>query len=177
MRLLGFLLIAVGVIGTLFALNMDVSVSAGFGLGSVNNIGLMDDRRNYLILSGMVVIVGVLLALFAPQRAAANPYADPYADPFENEDRARLAERQRLAVSLGVTRIDGIYHYHGEPCAGLEEAITRARPTRDTVGPTAEDRARRAEMDREANRYLDRLMIIGFVIIVVGAASALLFMR
>lgn len=64
----GWLLLAAGIVGLLFSLNMDTSVETGvdpynsFGLPSrVNNIGLMNQQRNYLIISGIVALAGVVL--------------------------------------------------------------------------------------------------------------------
>lgn len=65
MRAFGIFIAVGGVSGLIFALIMDTSVSTGFG--SVNNIGLMADRQNYMIASGVAIIVGVLFALFAPK--------------------------------------------------------------------------------------------------------------
>ena len=65
------LVLIAGLVFGLFALNMDTSVATepqnigGIGVPSVrvNNIGLMDQRRNYLIASGVIAVVGVMLAV------------------------------------------------------------------------------------------------------------------
>lgn len=66
----GWLLTALGLFGLIFALTMDTSVEAGgedlgFGVSTprmrVNNLGLMDQRRNFLMISGLGVLVGVVL--------------------------------------------------------------------------------------------------------------------
>jgi preprotein translocase subunit Sss1 len=82
----GLLLVAVGVIGLLVALNKDTTVEVpgqpGQTIGSgefstyipsvpsqrVHNIGLMDERRNWLIVSGFVLVGGVLLLGFGTLR-------------------------------------------------------------------------------------------------------------
>lgn len=63
MRGLGVIILGCGIIGILFALSMDTSVSTQFG--SVNNLGLMADRQNYIIISGLAIAAGLLMALLA----------------------------------------------------------------------------------------------------------------
>lgn len=74
MRITGILLTIIGAIWALFAFNMDVSVttepsklssgdySVNIPSVTVNNIGLMDQRRNHLIFSGIVFLAGIILA-------------------------------------------------------------------------------------------------------------------
>ncbi|WP_051583052.1 hypothetical protein [Morganella morganii] len=62
MRNIGYILISVGLIAMIYAINMDVSVST-YG-GRVNNIGLISDRQNYLIFSGVIFLAGVILSIF-----------------------------------------------------------------------------------------------------------------
>jgi len=75
----GWLLLVGGAGIVLWALNMDVTVRVeGRYVGdvyieaqTVNNIGLMNDQRNYMMLGGLVAVVGLLLGLFGPRPAAA----------------------------------------------------------------------------------------------------------
>lgn len=60
----GTLLIVIGVIGLLISLNMSTSVSTSLG-HDVENIGLLNRQQNFIIISGLIIIVGVLLNLFA----------------------------------------------------------------------------------------------------------------
>jgi hypothetical protein len=64
---LGTLLIVIGVIGLLISLNMSTSVSTSLG-HDVENIGLLQRQQNFIIISGFIIIVGVLLNLFAISR-------------------------------------------------------------------------------------------------------------
>lgn len=52
-------LIAVGAVIIVFALLMDTTVNTEYG--EINNIGFMQDKQNYLIVGGIITIVGVLL--------------------------------------------------------------------------------------------------------------------
>jgi hypothetical protein len=73
MRKLGIVLMAIGVLWGLVAFNMQTTVvteGKTFGSGQfaiqvpraeVNNIGLLDNRRNHLMLAGLLVVAGVLL--------------------------------------------------------------------------------------------------------------------
>lgn len=78
MKMLGLVLVATGLCGLLVALNLDTTVEVPGQPGKViefgkswdyipsvpsqrvNNIGLMDQRRNWLIVSG-IVVSGILL--------------------------------------------------------------------------------------------------------------------
>jgi len=51
-------LIVIGCVAGIGAFNMDTSVSSG--LGRIHNLGLMDDRRNRLMIAGLLTIVGVI---------------------------------------------------------------------------------------------------------------------
>ncbi len=68
MRNLGITLLILGSVGALVALNLDTSVSTGFG--QVNNIGLMNDRQNYLIASCFIALIGVIL--FVADRSSSS---------------------------------------------------------------------------------------------------------
>jgi hypothetical protein len=61
-----------GGVFALFALNMDTAVSS-YGVGRINNLGLMADRQNYLIMSMGTVLVGVLLFLFGGKHSSNSP--------------------------------------------------------------------------------------------------------
>lgn len=73
MKLSGILMIVIAVVWALLAFNMDVSVTteaktignADYSVQvpsmTVNNIGLMDQRRNHLMGAGVVFIAGVVL--------------------------------------------------------------------------------------------------------------------
>ena len=82
MKQIGILLIAVGVFGLVAAVNMDTTLevpgqpgrTVGFGEFStyippvpsqrVHNLGLMDQRRTWLVLSGFVFVGGLVLLGF-----------------------------------------------------------------------------------------------------------------
>lgn len=61
MRPLGIILLALGALGLIFAMSMDTSVSTG--MGRVNNLGLMNDQQNYIIISAILLIAGLLTSL------------------------------------------------------------------------------------------------------------------
>lgn len=66
---LGIALLVLGALGLMFALSMDTSVSAGF-FGRVNNIGLMNDKQNYII-AAVVLIAGLLMAVLGVKSGEA----------------------------------------------------------------------------------------------------------
>ena len=55
----GVLVLFIGFIGVVASLMMVTSVSTS--IGDVNNIGLMSDRQNYIIISGIIVVIGVIM--------------------------------------------------------------------------------------------------------------------
>ena len=79
MMTVGIVLLVTGVIVCIFALSMDVTVTTeaeelyGVEIPSqkVNNIGLMDDRRNALTVGGLLVLVGVVLTVVGSLRRSA----------------------------------------------------------------------------------------------------------
>lgn len=61
MKNIGVLLVLAGVALCCYALLMDVSVPVGIGTRRVNNLGLMADRQNYILISAVLFIGGILL--------------------------------------------------------------------------------------------------------------------
>ena len=73
MRAIGVILIVAGLIWAAIAFNMSTTVEAGgerIGSGAfavdiprvtVNNLGLMEQRRNHLMMSGVAIIAGIVL--------------------------------------------------------------------------------------------------------------------
>ncbi len=57
--LLGIVISIVAILGLIYALNKGVTVSTGFG--EIMNLHLMEERRNYLILSGIALVIGVIM--------------------------------------------------------------------------------------------------------------------
>lgn len=63
MRRLGIVLLVIGAILIVLGLSMDSSVSTGFG--RLNNMQLMNDKGDYLNVGSVVVVAGLVVALFA----------------------------------------------------------------------------------------------------------------
>lgn len=91
---LGSWLLIAGIVGLLWAFNLDTSVEAGgeyLGLGvsvpraRVNNLGLMEERRNYLMLSGLACVIGVIVLVTA--RSPDPSTSEPAAPSAPAEDR------------------------------------------------------------------------------------------
>jgi len=64
----GNLLLVFGILLGLFALSVDTSVSVDYPDGNplglperVNNLGLMNEKQNYLIFSGILALIGIIL--------------------------------------------------------------------------------------------------------------------
>lgn len=91
MKSLGIFLIVIGSIWAIIAFNMDTSISTGlgsidsnYGLPTrVNNLGLMAERQNHLILSGLTVVIGILLFGFGSiANNSSNSIGNKIACPF-----------------------------------------------------------------------------------------------
>jgi hypothetical protein len=63
MKALGIILFLLACMLGGAVLNMDTSVETGFG--RVNNIGLMQEKQNYLIVSGVLAVLGIILMVAA----------------------------------------------------------------------------------------------------------------
>ena len=57
---ISWLLIVIGVMAILASMLMDASVETKAG-GRVMNIGLMNDKQNFLIVSGVILLAGIIL--------------------------------------------------------------------------------------------------------------------
>lgn len=172
MRKLGILLAILGVFGALWAMNMDVTVSGEFG--TANNIGLMSDRQNYLIFSGIAVIAAILMIAFGGPKAPV-VIGGPI-DPFDEIEQTKQIDRKRYAISLGVRRVDGLYIYEGQKNLDLEEAIAAAELHQEITQPrplSAEDAEAvaaeewQAEHAKRQNRT--SVLVVGIMVAVIVA--------
>lgn len=78
MKTIGIILLMAGLSLGAYAYSMDTSVSVNYSGSSyglpnrVNNLGLMQDRQNYLIGAGVLAIIGVILIVTAKQPKKEN---------------------------------------------------------------------------------------------------------
>jgi hypothetical protein len=124
MKGLGTIILICGLIGAAAALGMDTTVHSP--IGDVNNIGLLQDRQNFLMIAGVAVVVGVLMILFGGENSAP-AVGVTSGDPFDQVDEERLNERKRYAIQLGVERRDGTYVVGERTFTDLESAIAFAQ--------------------------------------------------
>lgn len=86
MKALGYVLVAIGGIWLLVALNMDTTVVTEYGT-RVNNIGLMSSRQTQTIVAGFITLFGVIIAVSG--RSSTNKGSTvkcPYcAEPIQKE--------------------------------------------------------------------------------------------
>ena len=80
MKVLGWIIAAVGVVYLIIALNMDVSISTpstyvpGYGSiggGDVANLDLMARRQNHVIVASLLMLIGVLMGIFGNSNSEA----------------------------------------------------------------------------------------------------------
>ena len=119
MKGLGVLLVVLGCLGLLVTWSMDTTVETGgeqIGYGEysryvpksrVHNVGLLEERRNYLILSSVAVIAGIVLygfgALAEAQAKAKEPPAGPHCPKCNGvlEGRPELCKYCRTELRWG----------------------------------------------------------------------------
>lgn len=78
MKIIGYIAIAIGIIFTVSALFMDVTVAAGDGY-RVNNLGLMSSRQNYMIFGGFLAIAGIIITFMGEKfKSSATSVKCPY---------------------------------------------------------------------------------------------------
>ena len=76
MRYFGYFAVVVGMLCLVGAMAMDVSVSSG--AGRVNNIGLMAERQNFILIGGLLLLVGVIMAVAGKRRIDALDSSSEY---------------------------------------------------------------------------------------------------
>jgi hypothetical protein len=166
-RVLGLILVTVGVVCLLLALNMDTSVASYgslYGPSRVENIGLIAQRQNYLFVSGLVILVGVLLAIFGGRKtddagaAAASPVqpTEPPADRNLDNDAYRLW----LASTYSIARNDVFDRFvMGERTfPTLDDALAHAHAAQIQKAVQAAAIAQQAAEERR--RYREQLELL-----------------
>lgn len=64
------ILIVVGIIALVASLSMDTSVpSPEWRKGRIHNIGLLNEKQNYLIVSGLILLIGVILNISSRRKS------------------------------------------------------------------------------------------------------------
>jgi hypothetical protein len=78
MKTFGGILIALGLFLLLYAITMDTTVAVSYSDGNslgfperVNNIGLMNDKSNYTIISLGMIIIGILIRILNKKSSSA----------------------------------------------------------------------------------------------------------
>lgn len=90
MKKAGIGLIVTGVISGIFAL-IFFETTVSTGMGRVHNIGLMDERRNYLMVAGLAVVIGVILLVFRQRNGTG---------PLDQGERRSTVASERTPSSL-----------------------------------------------------------------------------
>jgi len=101
--ILGLLLLTVGITVALCALNMDTSVAVDnpmlkkYGFPErVNNIGLMNDKQNYLIFGGILAVVGVFMSFSGIKSEEANASSTTPQSTSIESDNGPISPQQKL---------------------------------------------------------------------------------
>jgi hypothetical protein len=112
MKLVGIIILAVGLLLSAYALTMDVGVNVpaqdfGYGVATpamrVANVDLMTQRQNYLIFSGILAVVGAILTGFGamqPRPAPPENERRPVTSPNTATPATPAAKSAPTAVSI-----------------------------------------------------------------------------
>ncbi|WP_241569743.1 zinc ribbon domain-containing protein [Rosenbergiella collisarenosi] len=91
MKALGYVLVAIGGIWLLVALNMDTTVETFSGM-RVNNIGLVSSKQTQTIVAGLITLIGVIIAVASKSsKQAATDSSSLVKCPFCAEEIQREA--------------------------------------------------------------------------------------
>jgi len=117
MKKFGIALLLVGGLWLLISFNMDTSVTTeaqsigGIEIPSVrvNNLGKMDERRNYLMLSSLLIVVGVILFVFGNSKQADSV---PSQLPQPTGSGAQIEDNRKCPYCAEIIRPDAIKCKH-----------------------------------------------------------------
>lgn len=95
MKSIGLIIASISALCLLLALNMSTTVTTGertFGnftvpSMTVNNLGLMQDKQNYIIVSAVFLILGVGIFLIAPKNDSKESMKHDESDHIPNEEK------------------------------------------------------------------------------------------
>lgn len=64
MKKIGFFVLVIGLVGLIATLGMDTTVASSHGYDRIHNIGLMNEKQNFLLVSVAIAIAGVVVLVF-----------------------------------------------------------------------------------------------------------------
>jgi hypothetical protein len=127
---LGAIVMIMGLLGLIFAFSMDTSVSTGYG--SVNNLGLMNEKQNYIIVSIGAIFLGFFMVVLAKDPPSAlDQMPRPIVKTDVMERPADPAEFPNYLASLGVYKQGGYWCFEKGRTKNMETAIMWAEAARD----------------------------------------------
>ena len=110
MRTFGIILLIIGIIIGIYTLSMDTSVQVSGSFERVNNIGLMNEKQNFLIVACLLSIVGVLIIIFKSKKSN-NVENHPFKITME---KAKIAEyKGDIKESIGMY-LETLYHLEND---------------------------------------------------------------
>lgn len=129
MKKIGILILVIGLIGLIATLGMDTSVASSYGK-RVHNIGLMNEKQNFLLVSIAMAIIGAIL--FAVEnRNAKSPISQIRPGTMDENQSTRACPfcAENIKAQAVICRYCGrnivpIVEHHvttGEPASSLEK--------------------------------------------------------
>jgi hypothetical protein len=98
MKGIGIVIAVIGSVLLVIAINFNTSLEVPgggtYGIPSrVNNLGLMDERRNYMLVAGLLILCGVLLIGFGSVKKASSEIVPEKENPLLKESPFTQGER------------------------------------------------------------------------------------
>lgn len=155
MRKVGFLLLAIGILGALAALTMNTTVETR--LGNFHNIGLLNQQQNFTIFFAAIALVGTILTVFGGRNfnrlkrddAQADQEAAEKVAEFEGDRNLSLPNYQLFLTrrfSISKDSILGKYTIGNEVFATLDDALAEAASRHAQQVQEAADRQHRESL-------------------------------
>ena len=196
MKIIGKILVALGIIWGVFTTTMDTTVAVGYNSYSrVNNIGLMDAKRNHFMGAGLSLLIGVLLFGFGVISSKSENGSEiptkiinttPNLNSFEgNEDIASPSYQLFLTRKFNIERNNTLEKFTiGDKVFNtLEEALieshtihSKQRPL-GNVNPEAVKLALSAAIKEDESANTIVIGIVITFIAIIGVVAFVLFLK